>query len=106
MTRIAKAGGVVAALVVVAVVLAARRTGDDLGGGGAAPPAPAAVRQLPRLVDVGADKCIPCKAMAPILTQLRADYARISSRDMNPRWRASSRPSGPKKIWVGIIRTP
>jgi thioredoxin 1 len=31
--------------------------------------------RLPRLVDVGAGKCIPCKAMAPILAQLRSDLA-------------------------------
>ena len=32
-------------------------------------------RPVPRLVDVGAGKCIPCKAMAPILEQLRVDYS-------------------------------
>ena len=30
---------------------------------------------LPRLVDLGADSCIPCKAMAPILVELRTEYA-------------------------------
>jgi len=30
--------------------------------------------QLPRLVDVGADKCIPCIKMAPILDALREDF--------------------------------
>lgn len=30
---------------------------------------------LPRLVDLGAGKCIPCRAMAPILDELRAEYA-------------------------------
>ncbi|HCO95991.1 MAG TPA: hypothetical protein DIU00_18975 [Phycisphaerales bacterium] len=29
---------------------------------------------LPRLVDLGADKCIPCKTMAPILEQLKSEY--------------------------------
>lgn len=31
--------------------------------------------QLPRLVDVGADKCIPCIKMAPILEQLQEDFS-------------------------------
>lgn len=30
---------------------------------------------LPRLVDLGADKCIPCKLMAPILGELEKEYA-------------------------------
>lgn len=30
---------------------------------------------LPRLLDLGADKCVPCKMMAPILAQLRDAYA-------------------------------
>ncbi len=29
---------------------------------------------LPRLLELGADKCVPCRMMAPILDQLRRDY--------------------------------
>lgn len=30
---------------------------------------------LPRLVDLGAGRCVPCREMAPILAELREDYA-------------------------------
>lgn len=37
---------------------------------------PASVQtDLPRLVDLGADKCIPCKMMVPILEDLTTSYA-------------------------------
>ncbi|MBN1942874.1 MAG: thioredoxin family protein [Phycisphaerae bacterium] len=43
----------------------------------ASQPAPAGkpAGPLPRLVDLGADRCIPCKRMAPVLEQLREEYA-------------------------------
>ena len=46
------------------------------GGLRAAEPAPSAPPvALPRFVDLGADKCIPCKMMAPIIADLAKDYA-------------------------------
>lgn len=30
---------------------------------------------LPRLLELGADKCVPCKMMQPILAELRQEYA-------------------------------
>jgi thioredoxin 1 len=45
-----------------------RRTAEDSA-------APARANGIPRLVDIGADQCIPCKLMAPILEELRGEYA-------------------------------
>jgi thioredoxin 1 len=32
---------------------------------------------LPKLIDLGADKCIPCKEMAPILEKMKTDFAGV-----------------------------
>jgi thioredoxin 1 len=39
------------------------------------PAFPAHAENVPMLLDLGAGKCIPCKAMKPILDDLKANYA-------------------------------
>jgi thioredoxin 1 len=44
-------------------------------GAAGASPKQVTAQKIPRLVDLGAGKCVPCKAMAPILEGLKAEYA-------------------------------
>ncbi|HMP75005.1 MAG TPA: thioredoxin family protein [Kiritimatiellia bacterium] len=53
----------------------ARRNQERAMKSSAAPAMAVSSQPLPRLVDLGAGKCIPCKAMAPILDELRDEYA-------------------------------
>ncbi len=40
-----------------------------------APAAQPAAERLPRMLDLGADKCKACKELAPIIEELRKEYA-------------------------------
>lgn len=42
---------------------------------------------LPRLVALGAGKCIPCKAMAPIRAELRQEYQGVLALDFFDVWK-------------------
>lgn len=42
---------------------------------------------LPRLLDLGADKCIPCRQMAPILVELKTEYAGRATIDFIDVWK-------------------
>lgn len=59
----------------IGLVLAKRAQEKPKGTPGGATVTAAATIPIPRLVDLGAGKCIPCKAMAPILDELRTEYA-------------------------------
>jgi thioredoxin 1 len=50
-------------------------TAPASGANATAVPATVAKAKLPRMVDLGAGKCIPCKMMKPILDDLKANYA-------------------------------
>jgi thioredoxin 1 len=57
---------------------------------------------LPRLVDLGADSCIPCKLMAPILEDMRKEYTGRLRVDFIDVWK---NPDEGKKYGVHLIPT-
>jgi len=70
MNKYAKFAIVLVLAAVVAVVIA-KKGASGPGSSGAD-----SDRSLPRLVDLGSTTCVPCKLMAPILEDLKKEYAR------------------------------
>jgi len=65
---------IVAAAVASVIVLKERDRAQHSDAPGDPAAVIAATKPLPRLLDLGADKCVPCKLMAPILEELANDY--------------------------------
>ncbi|MCL4179643.1 MAG: thioredoxin family protein [Verrucomicrobia bacterium] len=61
-----------------------------------------ATARLPRLVDLGADKCIPCKMMAPILAEFQRDYADRFTTEFIDVWK---NPDAGKQYGIELIPT-
>jgi len=75
--------------------LATAAHGADATGG-------AAKQGLPRLVDLGADKCIPCKMMAPILEQMKKEYEGRLTVDFIDVWK---NPGAGEQYGINLIPT-
>jgi thioredoxin 1 len=73
MNKKLKAIIVIFLIIAVAAVIAVKQSNKT-----AQPPEtnqqPMEAKNLPRLVDLGAGKCIPCKMMKPILDELKQEY--------------------------------
>jgi thioredoxin 1 len=58
--------------------------------------------KLPKLIDLGAGKCIPCKMMAPVLEELKAEYAGRMTVEFIDVWK---NPDAGKQYGIEIIPT-
>ena len=65
-------------------------------------PSPTTTVPVPRLVDLGANKCIPCKMMAPILEELKKEYAGRLLVEFIDVWQT---PDVGKKFKINLIPT-
>ncbi len=61
------------------------------------------VNGTPKLLDLGADKCIPCKEMAPILEELKEEYAGVLDVEFIDVWKPENQLEAEK---YGITKIP
>jgi len=110
MNKIGKISIVVILVAVVAIVIIAKQnkiTSEDstiLSDSDSAKPdsSQQTNKPVPRLVDLGASKCIPCKMMAPILEELKEEYIGRMKVEFIDVW---ENPDEAKKYSVKIIPT-
>lgn len=59
-------------------------------------------KPLPKLLDLGADKCIPCRQMAPILAELKKEKADVFVTEFIDVWK---NPDAGKQFGIDLIPT-
>ena len=91
--RIAIVGALACAVALVLVLKSAPQSSSGVPMSGAS---------LPRLVDLGANKCLPCKAMMPILDELRREQAGKFQVEFIDVW---ANPDVAEKLKVEILPT-
>lgn len=62
------------------------------------------VQKLPKMVDLGAHKCIPCKKMAPILDELAREYKGVFEVEFIDVWQTENREKA-KAYGIRLIPT-
>lgn len=87
--NIKRSAQIIAAIVALLLVAKAQETGPSAG-------------KLPRLVDLGASKCLPCKMMAPILEELKKEYDGLLAVEFIDVWK---NPDAGKEYGVRVIPT-
>jgi thioredoxin 1 len=118
MNKILRIGIIAGVLVVVGAVMTLKQKNKDESRSGDPPQAqtnsesrpaqvrggqdPTAKKAVPRLVDLGAGKCIPCKMMAPILESLKKEYAGRLQVDFIDVWQ---NPDAGRQYKIGLIPT-
>lgn len=90
---------VIIGLAITAYVL---RPAADAAGHGSDKTEASADTALPRLLDLGADKCVPCKMMAPILDELKVEYAEVFAVEFIDVWK---NPDAAQPYKVKVIPT-
>ncbi len=79
-------------------------------GSATSPTAATAQAGLPKLVDLGASQCIPCKMMVPVLDELEKEYAGVMAVEFIDAWQPENqeavRSYGIKEIPTQIFLDP
>jgi thioredoxin 1 len=102
MKPFAKIAIVAALVILVATAFALKQATKATQPSVASPTVPAISLALPKLLDLGSDKCVPCKAMAPILEEMKKEYAGKLNIEFIDVWK---NPDVAQKEMVEIIPT-